>query len=304
MTDAADALRQLGQEIETHRRQAGLTAAELAARVRISPTYMRSIERGFNSKTKRPSRPSDQAIQLIAMAVHGDAERWLKLAGYDVRSVRAAHGAVLPDIGHHVREIASAAERVKSRGSFVQHRTLQLTERLAIDLRLAAAGTVRCGPSEEPQLTRMALESCQQSLRAVSYQDEGWWLSSKGDRYLDLHEELRDRGVSMTRIFVIEDVRPLRPTLARHVAIGITTIVVSKELIPEEQWRDIVIYDDNLVRTADATDPENDRKLAEFTEDPARVSATALEFEQIMRYSLAVGAEAEVVLEGHIETEV
>lgn len=176
-------------------------------------------------------------------------------------------------------------------------RTLERLKRLTADFRLMCAGTLKCDSEEEPHLTRLAVQQCDSDLRAVSYQDETWWGSKAGDRYLDLHEDLRDR-VDMTRIFIVPEniVTTLTPTFQRHIELGIQTYILDPDEVNDYYWRDFVIYDDTLLREADSTDTSNERKLAEFTDDPSRINRAGDDFGALLSIAKSQVADVEHVL--------
>jgi transcriptional regulator with XRE-family HTH domain len=293
-------LKQLGKEIEAARREAGLSATELALGVGVSPGYMRTVERGVNPKTGKPSRPKVEALFGAARTLGRDPGPWLALAGYSETLTDSKRAPVRGSVKYHAQSIGEAAEKLTHRGPFLSQLGQEALQRFATEFRLIAGGTIRCGPDDEPRLTALAMTFCKAHLRAVSYQDENWWPSDKGDRYLDTHEDLLQKDVELTRIFLIDTsgIDPLVPTLERHVALGINTFVIDKQLVDEEQWRDVVIYDRDILRVADATDLENDRKLAEFTDDESRIEAALVEFDELRNRALSIGGEAERVLSG------
>ena len=290
---------QLGKLIEAARRAAGLSASEVAASAGISPAYMRTLERGLNPKTQRPSRPALDPLLGIALAIDQDPKPWLALAGYaehlaDTRSMPARGG-----VDDHLRSVQESAKLLNKRSPFMAAQALDVLKRLSKEFAMAAGGTVLCGPKEEPTLTQAAVAACDQHLRAVSYQDEGWWNSSSGDRYLEHHDLLRQRDVEMTRIFLVGNVgvEALLPTLERHVQLGISTYVIDPEIVDEQQWRDVVIYDDTILRVANPVDSDDyDRKTARFTDDPSQVQVALLDFEDLRTIALADGGDAERVL--------
>lgn len=291
---------QLGKFLEDARKDAGLSAREVADAAGISPAYLRAIERGSNPKTSRPSRPSPDALRGVARTLGLDAADVLARARYDasLASGPPSGGPARGGVDDLVRQIQEAARGLNRRSPFMAERAREQLKQLTAEFRLMAEGTLRCQAEDEPHLTRLAVQQCESHLRAVSYEDESWWESGAGDRYLELHEDLKRRGVEMTRIFIIEcdTAKALRHTLERHVALDIDTYVLSPDEVGERFHRDFVIYDDSLLREADSTDPTNDRKEAVFTDDPWRVNKALLDFNELRTIARSNLAQADLVL--------
>lgn len=290
----------LGKEIETCRRSLGLSASEVATSARISPAYQRTIERGVNPKTGRPSRPAADALIGIAKALHRDAQAWLILAGYDPQlALPAPAQPAKGGIEAHLHAVREAVDLLNQRGPFMREQALRVLERLAVDFVHAAGGTYECNANEEPAMTQRAVQSCNQHLRAVSYQDEHWWASSSGDRYLENHAELLEREIEITRIFLVhpDHVGDLVPTLERHVELKINTYVLDPATIDDVMCKDFVIYDDVLFREANPVSSNNvDKKTARFTDSPSEIQVWLQNFDELRRAAMAEGGDAERVL--------
>jgi transcriptional regulator with XRE-family HTH domain len=285
---------QLGRDLEAARVTAGLSAREVAEMAGISAGYLRAIERGSNPKTGRPSRPGREAVLAIARALALDAGEILSRYGYPEsssagfagrRSQVPARRAVNSLLG----QLHGAVKGLNHRSPFMYTCTVDRLEEFAADFRLMAEGTLRATPEEEPHLTRMAVDQCRSHLRAVSYQDGSWWAGPAGDSYLQLHGELANREVEMTRIFIIQPdtLDGLRPTLERHVELNIHTYVLYEEEVNDYYWRDFVLYDEVLLRLATAVDPTASRKTAEFTDDPSRIMQALEDFKYLYRVATA-----------------
>lgn len=277
-------LAELGTLIEQTRLRAGRSARAVADAAGLSPAYLRAIERGRNPKTKKASRPSPEALVGVARALSLEPEELLGLAGYDpaiAQGLLTASGTpARGGIDDYLRQIQEAVKKFNRLSPFMHDRALARLADFSADFRAIAGGTLRVTPEEEPHLTRLAVKKCEDHLRAVSYQDEPWWQGPPGDSYLELHEELKQNDVRMTRIFLVreEALESLRPTFERHVELGIETYVLMPDQVNEYYWRDFVVYDDVLLRTAAVTDPTTDRKTAEFTDDPGRIAQALGDF--------------------------
>src|SRR3954451_5832700 len=292
-----------GKILEQAREDAGLSARELAAAAGISPVYLRAIERGANPKTKRPSRLPVRTVLALCRELEIAPEELLELTGYDKDLATSGEEAVdVPArraVEDHVKRIQEAARGMSRRGPFLYERALERLERFAVDFRMITEGTLRCSPEEEKYFTRLAISHCSYHLRAVSFGDEQRWPSDKhGDLYLQLHEPLREQNVEMTRIFLVEPdaIGGLVDVFRRNLELGVITYILDPNLVNDYYWRDMVIYDDNLLRTAAAYGTDPDRKTAEFTDDPTRIAQSLSDFRDLVRVARASLAQAEKVL--------
>lgn len=299
-------LLRLGRDLEAARLTAGLSAREVADMAGLSPVYLRALERGNNPKTGKPSRPSAEALINICRALGTPPEPMLELAGYDPEQAHSsAQGtsAAAPSrraIESMLRELQDASRHLNLRSPFMHARVMESLEQFTADYKAMTLGVLRCDAKDEPHLTRLAIAGCRAHLRAISYQDEPWWLSESGDVYLELHQQRKEEdGVEMTRIFLVDPQKlpELRPTLQRHLDLGIKTYVLDPQQVDPGYWRDVVIYDDVLLRTADETAIASDQKRAEFTDEPGRVGQARQEFEDLRRVAENALASAERVLE-------
>tara|TARA_R110000868_G_scaffold98905_1_gene272356 strand:- start:1918 stop:2871 length:954 start_codon:yes stop_codon:yes gene_type:complete len=85
---------------------------------------------------------------------------------------------------------------------------------------------------------------------AVSFEDTPFWLSEEGQRFLLAHKQVLDRGVAITRIFIVQgtDETELQKVMGQQVEIGIEVYVVSLSAVEQLKPQDVVIYDNRLVR--------------------------------------------------------
>jgi transcriptional regulator with XRE-family HTH domain len=303
-TPSDDQLIQLGQHLEAARKAAGLSGREVAEAADLSAPYLRAIERGSNPKTGRPSRPRAEAVLGIARALGLDPAKTLDLAGYSTApfanlAENASEAPARRAVDDLLRQLQDSVKGLNRRSPFMYARTVERLEEFAADFRVMANGALRSTPEDEPHLTRQAVDECRSHLRAVSYQDEPWWPSAAGDSYLELHKELAQRDVEMTRIFIVQPdaLTELRPTLERHVELGIRTFVLQRDEVSDYYWRDFVLYDDALLRMATSVDASADRKSAEFTDDPGRIMQALEDFKYLYRIASAHVASVERILE-------
>ncbi|HTW43207.1 MAG TPA: helix-turn-helix transcriptional regulator [Solirubrobacteraceae bacterium] len=295
---------QLGQQLEAARKAAGLSGREVAEAAGLSAPYLRAIERGSNPKTGKPSRPRAEAVLGIARALGLDPAKTLSAAGYpaapfanlDGEASQAPARRAVDDL---LRQLQESVKGLNRRSPFMYARTVERLEEFAADFRVMANGALRSTPEDEPHLTRQAVDECRSHLRAVSYQDEPWWPSAAGDSYLELHKELAQRDVEMTRIFILDQdaLADLRPTLERHVELNIRTFVLLRDEVNDYYWRDFVLYDDVLLRMATPVDATSERKSAEFTDDRGRIMQALEDFKYLYRVASTHVASVERILE-------
>lgn len=277
---------ELGHLIEASRLSANLSAREVADGVGISAAYLRILERGANPKTDRPSRPRAAVLLKLCEVLALDAANVLPRAGRAVpkdfearaRSTRAARGAT-SDL---IQQIQLAAASMSHRGPFLAELMQRRLREVAADMKSMGQGVLRCRPDEEPRLTKLAVRDCKQHLRAVSYQNDGWWGGADGDRYLELHRGLLNDGVQMTRIFISDHpMDAFEQTLRRHQQLQIETYVLPISEVPEMLRQDFVVYDDALLRRA-LSEEFDIGKRAEFTDEQVDVMQALDDFNEIL----------------------
>lgn len=308
-----------GERLRELRTAAGLSVRELADEVGISSSYLRVLETGENPKTKKPSRPSIQLVENLARAVNDDDGSLRTLAGRrgetdggtedEAREIRPrprpepSRPKSAGNAADLVSSVRASTRHLTKRSPFMINRAVDRLRQFDKEFRLLARGTLRCASEDEPYLTQLAVQSCKAHLRAVSFEDQAWWLSPDGERYRDVHARaLRDNSdLAVTRIFLVVPAEraALVPTFRWHLELGITTYVLDLPDVAERWREDYVLYDDTLLRTAFQV--SEDRKEAEFTDDRARVDMQLGEFEDLReraiyaRALLTEGALAEVV---------
>jgi transcriptional regulator with XRE-family HTH domain len=299
-----DQLIQFGQYLESARKAAGLSGREVAEAAGLSAPYLRAIERGSNPKTGKPSRPRAEAVLGIARALGLDPAKTLGIVGYPTApfadlAENASKAPARRAVDDLLRQLQESVKGLNRRSPFMYARTVERLEEFAADFRVMANGALRSTPEDEPHLTRLAVDECRSHLRAVSYQDEPWWPSAAGDSYLEQHKELALRDVEMTRIFIVQPdaLVALRPTLERHVELGIHTFVLLRDEVNDYYWRDFVLYDDVLLRIATPVDASADRKSAEFTDDPGRIMQAFEDFKYLYRIASTHVASVERILD-------
>ena len=247
-----ESLIELGRQIEAARKQKGWSAREVAARARVSPVYLRTLERGQNPKTGKPSQPAAKKLVDIATVLDLAPEGLLDLAGHDsTKIVQDDSLAVVREVEEALERMTAAATNIGDLLPFLQERAIAETRRFAAEFRLLADGSFTTTREEDLTFIHRALLTCTRQMRAVSYQDEDWWNSHYGAFYLDLHERLPD-DVQLERIFLSEydSWEKLQPTFDRHDELNIKWKVLDPNDLPTHIVCDIVIYDDSLLRSS------------------------------------------------------
>jgi transcriptional regulator with XRE-family HTH domain len=302
MSDDAD-LSRLAERLKDARTQVRMSQRRVADAAKISPTYVRTLENAANPNTKKPSRPSPAVIQAMARALNVDYAELLDLAGYDAEAMRGAEAQGMgvskgESVDRDLKTIKDAARNLQHRHPFIHTQALERCSRFTTEFLAIADGTFRCTAEEEPFLTRMAYRQCQKTVKAVSFQDEEWWPSSRGRDYLDLHEEVRNKGIEITRIFIVsQDRRPaLKEAFKRHIELRIPTFVMSPEEATVRLCRDFIIFDENLLRVG-GTPGFAGFKAGEFTDNSAPLAQALGDFNALYTMAKNTPTEAEHILE-------
>ncbi len=293
--DMTPNLTQLGERIKEARLAAGLSLRETATAAGISANQVAAIEKAENPRTGRPSRPTRETLLGLSRAVRLPLAELFTLAGYDADTIGdlipadgEMDGALSPGaVDHSLRRIHDAIKALNRRSGFVHDRALERLEDFAAEFQGMGHGTLRCTAEEEPHYTQLALDVCRNNLRAVSYQERDWWSGRAGARYLDTQDDMRNRGVEIYRIFLVEETELYELQQAgvfdRHTGTNISFDVLLLSEVDDNYWRDFVVYDRRLLRTATVTSVKSDRRTAEFTDDPGRVASALADFTSLLR---------------------
>jgi transcriptional regulator with XRE-family HTH domain len=284
-------LADLGTRVEKRRREAGKSAREIALATGISPVYLRVIETGRNSKTGRASRPSAEVLVRLAQTLDMEADDLLMLAGY---GLRAEHKDAAPHtmdarsrLAPGIAGIADALDLAQTRPSdFMQELVASELARFQAHLAAIASGSFACGPIDERRIRRLALlDACHDTLHAVSFDDDAWWLGPDGTSYIALHAQLASskEAPAMTRIFLLapEDQGNYRVVLQQHADAGVDVFVADPIDVPDVWRRDFEIYDSVVLREATSSGRTEAGRHAEFTDDHARLQRAESAFAAI-----------------------
>jgi len=231
-----------------------------------------------------------------------DPEILLDKAGYNPELTKQAPptiGAVAQKaVDSDLRRMRDGAKKLNQRHDFIKAQSVERLRKFTTEFLAMADGTFRCSAEEEPYLTRLAYRQAKSMIRAVSYQDEQWWESKRGRDYLRLHDEVRNNGIEVTRIFLVpEEKQPnLKTTFEKHVELGISTFVMSPRDVAVGLCRDFVIFDEDLLRVG-GSPRIDDLKAAEFTDNSARIEQARGDFESLHRIAINTPTEAEHILE-------
>ena len=136
----------------------------------------------------------------------------------------------------------------KPNSLLIDHAHSQLEEVIE-NLGTVASGRVKLDFWHSDLLVK-AIEQSQNRILAVSPVDidEEWWNSSIGKKYLDAHREAINRGVSITRIFLIEELtQSIKNIMDQQVDIGISISYISVNELPVELQDAFVIFDDHYL---------------------------------------------------------
>lgn len=130
------------------------------------------------------------------------------------------------------------------------------------------------------------IKSAEKSLKALTIDNLSYWNSHESDKFLKTNAELIQRGVSITRVFVIpkDKIRENINMLQRHTQIGIEVYVVFAEELFKEQSEGFNIMDDRVVthfqRLGDGRVRERSISI-----NPVEVEKMIKRFDIVMRYA-------------------
>ncbi|MBK8810459.1 MAG: hypothetical protein IPN69_06945 [Acidobacteria bacterium] len=90
------------------------------------------------------------------------------------------------------------------------------------------------------------------NVRAISYQDNGFWDEPAGKDFLKAHSEMINKNVRITRIFILseEEIVSQRRVIEQQLTMKIEVKIAEKAKLSAKELEDFVIYDDNYVRYA------------------------------------------------------
>jgi hypothetical protein len=92
----------------------------------------------------------------------------------------------------------------------------------------------------------------QHEVRAVSYQDDGFWDEPEGKDFLEAHTIMLAKRVSISRIFILteEEVVSQRSVVETQIQMGISVRIILAGKLNDWEREDFVLYDDTYVRFA------------------------------------------------------
>ncbi len=116
-------------------------------------------------------------------------------------------------------------------------------------------GKLTIDAERELSFNRDALSICKRKLRAVSYQDDAFWKSAEGIKFLQAHQPLVNGKCEVVRLFLLEGSRPTEEQISmmkKQESLGINVLVVPSHSTDADDMLDFVLYDDVAVRRAEA----------------------------------------------------
>ncbi len=127
--------------------------------------------------------------------------------------------------------------------------------RARLDSDWAELGTGRViidEPITELTFTSDILATAQKNVWAVSFRDEDYWDLPEGQAYLEQHQILLSKGISVARIFILDkdDINSQRKMIFIQIKMGIKAYVLRSEHVSVQEREDFVIYDEAYVRFA------------------------------------------------------
>ncbi len=89
-------------------------------------------------------------------------------------------------------------------------------------------------------------------VRAVSYQDDGFWDEPEGKDFLEAHIVMIEKRVIINRIFILtkNEITSQRAVIEEQIRMQINVRIIEAEKLKDGEREDFVIYDDTYVRFA------------------------------------------------------
>ncbi|MFE4048170.1 DUF6879 family protein [Streptomyces sp. YIM B13518] len=151
----------------------------------------------------------------------------------------------LPSDG--VAALATSAAEVSSKGPDIMRRFAEeLVRRLAVDMEALKSGSVDCVGENHDwllTLTNCATDSID-TTSTLSLVDRDFWNSGPADRYLQAQREAIARGVTVRRLFLVDDPADLNDDLRQlgeeQRALGVETRVLIRTRLPRSVRRGLV----------------------------------------------------------------
>lgn len=89
-----------------------------------------------------------------------------------------------------------------------------------------------------------------EAVRATSYVGlDEWWRTGVGSQYLEANFRACQRGVSITRIFILkaDEILPFRPFIEAHQAGGVTVLIAKQETLDDKYKENFFLLGDRIV---------------------------------------------------------
>jgi hypothetical protein len=146
----------------------------------------------------------------------------------------------------------------------------------------AASGLVTCTQEEEIYLVREALKYTRQTVSAVAARGPSWWAKPEADAYWEAYGSAAKGDMSISRVFIVEDSLDdnMRRVLDRHHALGMETLYVSRDRVPERFRAPIVLFDNSLLHRP-ARSLSTGREHVSFTRNGRELVVARAHFEAI-----------------------
>ena len=175
-------------------------------------------------------------------------------------------------------------------------------DRISEDVKGIMNGRFEVSEAQETRVTKILIKdgNWRSNVKAVNYDEEDWWLSGEGYRYLSDHRVLTDMNVAIKRIFIIsiKDVSFIGEVLDEHKKINAEAFVLTVDEVKKHEGRendllvDFVVYDDELVRFADPKSAERIGKFAIITNGKESVDQFLDRFARLEVILQKIGREA------------
>lgn len=192
-----------------------------------------------------------------------------------------------------VRVVEQCSVVAEHHNPFMLSVAIDAVEAAAARVAGIADGAVVCAQTDEYVLVHRALEQTTERVRAIAARGTEWWETPDADIYWRLYEKAAKR-IKITRVFLIsshEDEDRLERVLSRHRRAGMETYVLSRDRVPPNRCRPIVIFDDALVHKSYTSLDEDAGAQVLFTDREADLSEAEAAFDTILGLARDVTAQ-------------
>lgn len=134
------------------------------------------------------------------------------------------------------------------------------------------------------------LNNAKRTIKSVESGDVSFWRSPYGEKNLKVNADVIERGVELTRIFIVPDdsLDEITDILQRQQDAGIQVYIASPDSIDRDLHEDYLLMDD-LVFTKTEFTGDGHTKREQISIDEIQVERLAKKFDTLLRHSIKYG---------------